>query len=780
VTLLAALAAVGLAALAPDLSAAPLTGDVQVTADEVRYDVGTGEIVLEGNAVVRRGAVVLRAGSARFDPKTQEVRATGGVLLTDATRVISADAVRAVVGGDVEAEGVLAFVKDQPVDLSGLRDAREAARAGRNRLTFSGKRLVGERAGRLRLTDARLTLCDCGDAAPSWEVSAREADVIPGKRAILKGAVVRITPRLLLVDRPVPVLWVPWLYLPLGDRQSGLLLPVVGSTGASGFSIAQPLYLTLGRSADATLTPEYAFGRGSADVRDGKPAVRGPGARLELRWAPAEASEGRVELGWIHDLDAEPGGESGDRWALVGEHAQRMGDRTGLGARLRLAGDAVWVRDMTSDVLAQALPYRRSDLLVSHRRDEAVAEVAASYLQPLEPEKIVPGAPYGTLGADAGVSSRWASASAALVPVAVGPLRLSGRAGAARFGPATAGLDVAARPGVSRADARAEVAAPILAGGAVTIAPFVRGAALGYGFDEARDPAASAWGIAGTVVATEVSRRFGEIRHAVAPRLEWRAGTDAAGEVLPFPAYDPFDRATGGSLSAAPGPFHQLRGAVETRLETRAARVARAELGQDLDLRSGRLAETWAALGVAAGPLSADARASFFVDGRGSPTRAAAIPSRLDELTELRARLALRNRRGDGLHVGFLSVGPGGSGALVAGIDPIFDTRAADIEASAVATGGFRFTVGGAQLGYEALVYGRDAFVDACTGPTGAQRRVDAFQVQQHTGSLGWESSCRCFRVVATVSVNDCADSVGDASYRVSLDLARLASAIAR
>ena len=77
-----------------------------------------------------------------------------------------------------------------------------------------------------------------------------------------------------LVDRPVPVLVVPWLYLPLGERQTGLLLPVLGSTGASGFTVAQPLFITLGRSADATVTAEYAFGRKRKQVSDGKPAVR--------------------------------------------------------------------------------------------------------------------------------------------------------------------------------------------------------------------------------------------------------------------------------------------------------------------------------------------------------------------------------------------------------------------------------------------------------------------------------------------------------------------------
>jgi LPS-assembly protein len=202
---------------------------------------------------------------------------------------------------------------------------------------------------------------------------------------------------------------------------------------------------------------------------------------------------------------------------------------------------------------------------------------------------------------------------------------------------------------------------------------------------------------------------------------------------------------------------------------------ARAELGQDVDLRAGRLAETFAGLAVSAGPVVADARASFFaVDGRPDPARPARIPSALlDRFTELRANLALQDGRGDGIRAGFLAVGPGGSGALVAGIDPLFDLRPAALEVSAVATAGVSATVGGARLAYDALFPGRAAYVASCSGRPGAERRVGAAQVQQHAASLAWQSSCRCFRITAVARVTDC----GDVSYSASLDLAGLADA---
>ena len=198
---------------------------MQLEAESIARDPASGAYVLEGGVVLRRGAVTLRARAARFDRASGEVIATGDVLLTDVARVVAADGVRAVLGGAFEAEGVVAFLKDGAVDVSGASTLDEARAAGRNRLSLSGSSVSGDGSGRLRLEGARLTLCDCGGHAPSWEIRAREADVIPGKRAILSRPVLRITPRFLFVDHPVPVLALPWLYLPLADRQTGLLLP---------------------------------------------------------------------------------------------------------------------------------------------------------------------------------------------------------------------------------------------------------------------------------------------------------------------------------------------------------------------------------------------------------------------------------------------------------------------------------------------------------------------------------------------------------------------------
>jgi LPS-assembly protein len=763
-TRLAALAATAglIAPLAA--TAAPLAPvDVQIEG-RVTYQPGTGRILVEDGAVLRRGAVTLRARAATFDPATGEVRATGGALLTDPTRAVAADEIRAVLGGEWEAEGVVALVKEQPRDLSRALTLDEARGSGRNRFTFSGARLEGDRTGRFRLEDARLTLCDCpGGGPPSWELSSRRADVVPGKRAILSWPVLRITPRFLFVNRPVPVFAAPWLYVPLGDRQTGLLFPELGKADRNGFYLVQPLFITLGRSADATLTAEWA---------DGGDAIRGPGARLELRWAPAPRAYGEVELAWLHDLEREPLGDGGDRFAIRGGHGQRLSRRTSLEVGLRLAGDAAWERDHApgnADDPRRSVTYRRSAALASHRRDDLVVEAGASYLQPLDTPGAEAGEGWGTLGGGRRVSSRSPALSASLLPAAAGPLRISGEVAAARFAPVSTGvgLDAGRRPPAERANARVGVALPLLLGGAVTVEPNATAAGTAYRLDEEGSGRGAFWAVGGAALRTALSRRYGAVTHTIAPRAEWRAGTTTGGHLLEWPAYDAFDRTDASLLSAAPpGAWSQLRAAVETRLVRAGADLARLEVGQDYDARARRFAETFVTAAGNVPPFSASGWARFFgIDAR----EEANVPPPqfrsplLDRFTELGVNAALADRRGDAIRAGFSSVGAGGSARLLAGLDPLFDARPLAVGPTAYGYAGIRVALGPAKIDYEAALFGRPQTVEG--------RRVEGWQPRTHTGRFEWDSPCRCFRVAAYVTLDH---QGGFQSARAVIDLSQV------
>ena len=95
--------------------------------------------------------------------------ASGGVLLVDSVRVLSAEEVHAVIDGPMEARGVVAYFKLRPTELGKAATVAEAARCGPNSLRAEGRKVTSVGDGRLQLEEARLSLCDCpGDEATAW------------------------------------------------------------------------------------------------------------------------------------------------------------------------------------------------------------------------------------------------------------------------------------------------------------------------------------------------------------------------------------------------------------------------------------------------------------------------------------------------------------------------------------------------------------------------------------------------------------------------------------
>ena len=595
--LLAALVAAGLLAAAPAVPGG--AGDARIDAGSTVYDVDTGTWRLSGGVVVTRGAIRLRARSATWDPRTGAIDAAGEVLLTDATHAVAAEGLHAVLDGDFEASKVVVFLKAGPADLASAADAAAAGACGQNAGTAQADRLSRQRGGPYRLEGARVTLCGCPEGPPSWEVRAAEARVEAGERIELWWPVVWVTPRFLFIDRPVPILVLPYVALPLSDRVGGLLPTTYGRSGNAGQVLTQPIYLTLGRSADLTVGPRYAFGRKRTE--DNPDSTSGPGLMLEWRAAPSAGSGGRLQADLLWDLQRPDELRSGLpgarrlRLGLGGGWTQQLWDGALLDVGVDLVSDPLYGKDFTFDPLERGGGSRRSTVLATDRLGPVALELSAAWLEPVEAErpKPLPDAahpdlamiPGGLFGGKLPGFHRWPSLAATLAPVALPlGLELSGRAGVSRFAPPTGvtsdgGADGAGpadrglpggpgtriwtpwqrdpldpteldghwQPGerlaVTRLDARAELAAPLAVGPWLSARPFVRASALGYRFDAEVSPLANAWVATGVDLSTRLVRRDGEWRQLLEPRLAWRWGSAVAGRALPAFGYDGLDRA---------------------------------------------------------------------------------------------------------------------------------------------------------------------------------------------------------------------------------------------
>jgi LPS-assembly protein len=268
--------------------------------------------------------------------------------------------------------------------LAAVHTPEDADRLGHIQAVLEGNHFIhhGTRWGAERVS---LTPCDCDLSKPSWHIEAPGATVDSvGERVAVVAPLIKV--------KQVPVLWLPWLSLPLNDRQTGLLFPRPGYGPLIGFSYEQPAYFTLGRSADLTLTPGYFTGADTAAM--GGFGVKGPRLGAELRYTPSRQTTGRLLLGVLYDLNAqrdpfnaslspESKAPRGLRGELAWQHLQDLDGGFGLRADLNLHSDGYYIRDVTPDVIAATQGYLRSPLLAFHRAADSLVSLEVVLRQDL-------------------------------------------------------------------------------------------------------------------------------------------------------------------------------------------------------------------------------------------------------------------------------------------------------------------------------------------------------------------------------------------------------------
>ncbi len=172
--------------------------DIKLTADYVRADRKTRQVVAEGDVVLEQGPSRLTGLRLEMD-------------LTDKTGILT--------DGKAELAGIL---------LRGAVLAKTGAR------TFE-------------IRDGAVTACEGDD--PAWEFRVRDGAVTLDDYAKLKSVVFRLG--------GIPLLYTPYLLWPaLRDRASGFLIPGVGYSSSRGGFLGLSYYQVLGRSADATVTTD--------------------------------------------------------------------------------------------------------------------------------------------------------------------------------------------------------------------------------------------------------------------------------------------------------------------------------------------------------------------------------------------------------------------------------------------------------------------------------------------------------------------------------------------
>lgn len=329
---------------------------ISVEADRLRGDPKAGAYVAEGNVVVRRDNVVIQADRVRFDEPSRMAVADGHVFVIEPTSVLTCTHVQMhmpeLAGGLEQIE--LHLKAPIPESVRETLSGAAIRRYGKDQLIVSGEHL--DRLGRrtMKIEGGTFTACDCGEGAtPTWRIDAAHADIDLDEGAWLFLPVFRAG--------VVPFMVLPVFYVPLGQRRSGLLVPRIRGIGntITGLHLSEPLFLTLGRSADLTFEPGYMTARGWT-------------GELEARWVPSRDSHGQADVSVILDRGVQ--GKTGAyaihgpvhavRYAFAGREDARF-DALRLVADVTVVGDPAYLAEFAETYLARQVESTMSRVTLS-------------------------------------------------------------------------------------------------------------------------------------------------------------------------------------------------------------------------------------------------------------------------------------------------------------------------------------------------------------------------------------------------------------------------------
>jgi len=233
--------------------------DAVITADTMQYDADTGLVVFAGNVVFVEGEQELAGARLQYDLNT------GEAVLDELDAIMYAEGV----------DGPM-FVRGDRVDAT---------------------------PERLRIQRARLTTCECEEGrVPAYHFAAREIEIFPGDRIVVRGVV--------FYEHGVPLMYLPSWTLSLREGASHFDAPQIGYSSRTGWYIKTTYHY---------VRPSGTYGALLLDYYQ----LLGPGAGVRHTYRHDDTGRGTVLIYGVGNtsggLDASLGWEREwqlDRWRL--------------------------------------------------------------------------------------------------------------------------------------------------------------------------------------------------------------------------------------------------------------------------------------------------------------------------------------------------------------------------------------------------------------------------------------------------------------------------------
>ncbi len=249
----------------------------RIDADRIRL---AREVEIEGEAGSPNAGQKFFADDLEMNTRTGELIASGNVVFQTPTAQISADSVvfntKTSVGTFNNASGIAQL---------GERGTRNQSMFGSLEpdVYFYGQQIQKVGSDKYRITKGWFTTCV--QPTPRWEIVSGTATLRLDHYVMLRNAVVEV--------KNVPVFYLPMLYYPIqeDDRATGFLLPMYGSSQATGSSISNAFFWAINRSQDATFFHDWMFSRGN-------------GLGAEYRYLLAPQAQGDLRYYWLDEKEA--------------------------------------------------------------------------------------------------------------------------------------------------------------------------------------------------------------------------------------------------------------------------------------------------------------------------------------------------------------------------------------------------------------------------------------------------------------------------------------------
>ncbi|MEO5971247.1 MAG: putative LPS assembly protein LptD [Bdellovibrionia bacterium] len=244
---------------------------IHFSGDKQVWDRKSNKVELFGHAAVNQLGETLTADYVQLDLNTRLLDAKGNCIYLASDSVI--------------------YGEEMHFNLQTHTGTVIKGRVTNDSFTLRGERISKLGAGHFVTHWGDYTTChDCG---PSWSFEAEDVDMEFGGYAYLHNVTTRV--------KEAPMFWLPYLIVPMKTRrQTGLLFPIIRTSGSDGATFVFPFFWAINRSMDMTI--------GLGDY-----SQRGARVETETRYSLSPGSSGTIRAFYMSDRSFP---DQPNRWAL--------------------------------------------------------------------------------------------------------------------------------------------------------------------------------------------------------------------------------------------------------------------------------------------------------------------------------------------------------------------------------------------------------------------------------------------------------------------------------